>query len=267
MRKNLVPLFILAGLLIFSLGCSFSRLSINRVPVGDMQFDSKVIELEDAESVRVDVRMGAGELKIDNGADALMEADFTYNVDTWTPEVSYTVENQKGRLTIRQPQSSQVTLDGQFVYEWDLRFARDIPLEMRVECGAGDYNLDLARLMLTSLDVKVGAGNVQVDLTGNPDLDDVEIDLGAGRVEMDLDGQWEQDVSVDIQGGVGSISLNLPKDAGVRVQITKGIGNVNTSGLNRDGNTYTNDAYGESDVLIDINIQAGVGQVDLTVAP
>lgn len=267
MRNNKVPIFIFTGLLLFTLGCSFSGLSINRVEVGDLQFDSEVVELGDAEEVRVDVKMGAGELKVDNGSDSLMEADFTYNVESWTPEVSYSVEDKKGRLTIRQPQTSQITLDGQFKYEWDLRFARDIPLDMRIECGAGDYDLDLARLMLTSLDVKVGAGNVNVDLTENPDLEDVEVDIGAGSVDMDFDGLWEKDVNVDIQGGVGSISLRLPKDVGVRVHVSKGIGNVNTSGLGRDGDTYTNAAYGESDVVLDIYIQAGIGQIDLTVSP
>jgi hypothetical protein len=42
---------------------------------------------------------------------------------------------------------------------------------------------------------------------------------------------------------------------------------VDTSGLSRQGDTYTNAAYGESDVVLDINIQAGVGQIELNVSP
>jgi hypothetical protein len=35
--------------------------------------------------------------------------------------------------------------------------------------------------------------------------------------------------------------------------------------LNRDGNIYTNDAYGVSDVTLQIDVQAGVGQIFLGV--
>ncbi len=267
MHKQKAAYFIVVGLLLLTMGCSFSGLSINRVNVGKMQYDSQVVELGDAEEVRVNVKMGAGELNIDNRSESLMEADFTYNIESWTPEVTYTVEDKKGRLTIRQPQTNEISINGNFKYEWDLRFSRDVPLDMRIECGAGNHDLDLAELTITALDVKIGAGNVKIDLTENPDLEDVEFDIGAGSVDIDFDGGWEKDVYVDIQGGVGSISLRLPKGTGVRVNITKGIGSVNASGFTRQGNIYTNAAYGESDVSMEIDIQAGVGQIDLTVSP
>ena len=51
--------------------------------VGDLQRESRSIQPENAQSVRVDLRMGAGELNVTGGADALMEADFSYNVADW----------------------------------------------------------------------------------------------------------------------------------------------------------------------------------------
>lgn len=45
--------------------------------VGEMRHESRSIQPEDAESVRANLRMGAGELKVSGAADALMEGDFT----------------------------------------------------------------------------------------------------------------------------------------------------------------------------------------------
>jgi hypothetical protein len=47
------------------------------------------VDLKDARSVGADLRMGAGELNVTGGTDALMEADFAYNVADWKPDVSY----------------------------------------------------------------------------------------------------------------------------------------------------------------------------------
>jgi uncharacterized protein DUF2154 len=47
--------------------------------------ESQAVDLENAQSVRADLRMGAGELNLTGGAHALMEADITYNVADWKP--------------------------------------------------------------------------------------------------------------------------------------------------------------------------------------
>jgi len=45
-----------------------------------MQHESRTIQPESAQSVRANLMMGAGELQVVGAADALMEADFSYNV-------------------------------------------------------------------------------------------------------------------------------------------------------------------------------------------
>jgi hypothetical protein len=53
--------------------------------VGDLQRDSRSIQTEDAQSVRANLRMGAGELYVRGGADALMEADSPTTSQTGNP--------------------------------------------------------------------------------------------------------------------------------------------------------------------------------------
>jgi hypothetical protein len=59
--------------------------------VGKMQHDSKSVDPKNAQSARAELRMGAGELNLTGGADALMEGEFSYNVSDWKPKVSYDV--------------------------------------------------------------------------------------------------------------------------------------------------------------------------------
>jgi hypothetical protein len=47
------------------------------------------------------------------------------------------------------------------------------------------------------------------------------------------------------------------------VEVEGGIGSVDASFLNKNGNIYTNDAYGKTPVSLDIRIEAGIGSIDL----
>jgi len=256
---------IIALMAVVSLGCTFSSIGIKTASVGELQRSETTIELGDAEEVRVTVKMGAGELKVDNGAADLMEARFTYNIEEWEPTVTYDVNDGSGRLIVRQPNSDRIPVDTDLRYEWDLSFTDDVPLDMRIECGAGSQDLDLAGLMVTDLDIKLGAGQTEISLGDNPVLTHADIDIGAGDTEISLNGDWDHDAEIDIQGGVGKIALRLPKDVGVRVDVTRGIGDTDASGMYRDGGAWVNEAYGESDVTLEITIQAGIGQIDLDV--
>ncbi|MGC9523439.1 MAG: toast rack family protein [Anaerolineae bacterium] len=251
--------------LTLTLGCTLSSIGVETVRVGSLRTESTTLEAGDAERVRVDVRMGAGELRIDSGAEDLMDADFTYNVEAWQPEVSYEVTDGEGRLEVRQPNTERISISGNTRNEWALRFGGEIPFDMRIECGAGDHDIDLAGLQVTRFDMQVGAGDASIRLGDTPILEDVEFDLGAGDVDIDLSGTWEQDADVDIQGGVGAIHLRLPDDVGVRVDVTKGVGDTDVNGLTQEGGAWVNPAYGSSDVTLDIRLQAGVGRIELDV--
>jgi hypothetical protein len=259
-NRKTVILLVVGALLFLSLGCRVS-MSFDSVEVGELQYASKSVELGDAEEVRVDVRFSAGELRIEGGTEpgTLLDANFSYNVEDWEPLVEYDGE----RLVVRQPSSQEIPVGDQVRYEWDLLLNEEVPLDLRIDFGAGQANLDLSELAVTDFDLTMGAGDVEIDLEENQSLEDLELDMAAGDMTLDLRGAWEHDVDVTIQGGVGQMTLRLPEDQGVRVEVSKGLGNVDAGGFNRDGNTYTNDAYEDSETTLYIIIQAGMGQINL----
>jgi predicted membrane protein len=66
-----------------------------------------------------------------------------------------------------------------------------------------------------------------------------------------------------VEGGVGSAMIRLPRDVGVRVNASGGIGSVNADGFRRDGDSYENDAYGKTASSIDMTVHGGIGEIDL----
>ena len=210
--------------------------------VGALQTESQSVELGDARSVRVKMVLGAGDLVVTGGAKKLLEADFTYNVAKLKPEVEFT----DGTLVVQHPdvrgyRTPQDIKD--FRNEWDLRLNNDVPMNLSLEMGAGTSALQLSGLSLTGLDVT----------------------LGAGKCTVDLNGDWARDLDVIINTGAADITVRLPKDVGVRVEVDAGPTTIQAPGLTKDGNVYTNAAYGVSEVTLHVKMEAGIGRINLEV--
>jgi hypothetical protein len=211
--------------------------------VGEMQRDSQKVQPENAQTVRAHLKIGAGELNVSGGADALMEAEFAYNVADWKPDVSYDVSGDTGELSVEQGSGQDVRPGGDARNEWDVLFSDELPTDLRVQMGAGESSLDLDSLTLTGLDLQMGAGKTTVDLTGD----------------------YTSDFDASIQGGVGEATVMLPSEVGVRARAEGGLGNINAKGLKKEGDSYVNEAYGSSDVTLEIDVQGGIGQINLEV--
>jgi len=210
----------------------------------EVHTDSEIVELGGAESARVEINMGAGVLQIDSGAEDLLEAEFTYSQESWRPEVNYAVSGSEGVLSIEQPSVTSVVPGPSLRYEWDLRFNSEVPMEMGIEMGVGGGELELGDLNLRKLDLSVGVGGANIS----------------------LDGDWQADLDANISGGVGGLKISLPRDVGVRVEAKSGLGGVDARDFHKEGDVYTNDAYGRTDVTVDIRVEVGVGGVELNLA-
>lgn len=264
MRKKRVVLIRVLFLMALSLVAT-ACIGLGGVRVGDLQTRSQTVELGDADSVDVEIQMSAGELDVSGGAGELLEASFTYNVEEMDPQATYS----GGTLVVKDTDvdegiASLFDLD-EFRNEWDLKLNEDVPMAMEVNLGAGPTKLTLGALNLSSLDINAGAGNVDLNLNGSQSLSRLDFEAGAGEVTIDLTGDWQNDLDARIAGGLGNINVRVPGDVGVSIEVETGVGSIDVSGLTRDGDTYINDAYGTSDVTLRIDINGGVGQINLDV--
>jgi N-terminal domain of toast_rack, DUF2154/Domain of unknown function (DUF5668)/Cell wall-active antibiotics response 4TMS YvqF len=205
---------------------------------------TKVIEPGGAKTAHAVLKMGAGQLNVGAGSNNLMDGEFSYSDSFEEPHIEYSVMGgSTGELEVTQ--DSHGVHFGPSHNEWDLHFGNNIPLELRIEMGAGQGNLHLRELPLKRLDLHMGAGQVDVDLTGDR----------------------KTDMDVDIQGGVGQANIRLPRNVGVIAHASGGIGSIQTHGLKQEDGAYTNAAYGKSPVTIRLKVQGGIGEIDLMEEP
>ena len=209
-----------------------------------MQHQTRTVDSQGAKFIRASIDMGAGDLTLTGGSGHFLEADFDYRANAGAPRVDYNVSGTTGQLEVSQEDSDthiRMTSDN----HWNLHFAGNVPLELKINMGAGRGTLHLRDVAVTRLDLNMGAGQVDVDLTGDR----------------------KTDLMADIEGGVGEANIRLPKNIGVIVSASGGIGTVDARGLRHDGDEYTNDAYGKSPVTIHLKVQGGVGRINLVQEP
>jgi hypothetical protein len=232
---------------------------------GDLIEETHIMGLEGARRVSAEIEMGLGKLAIGGGSEDMLDAEFVYNVEDWKPVIRYSVADGLGELVIKQHDSKTKSFGRGVKCEWDLRFGDKVPLDLIMEVGAGECRMDLEDLPVSGLDLTFGAGDVELIIGGSRTLSDLDLEAGAGDIMLDLTGDWDVDMDARIKAGVGRVRVRLPEDTGVRVKTQKGIGKVSMSGLRRKGSYYVNEAYGDSDATLYIEVETGIGAIELRV--
>lgn len=213
---------------------------IDTVRTGPMQNEPWSVERDGSGFLRVNLTMKAGELRLEGGTSKFLDGNFSYNVDAWKPVMRYTTAAGHGDITIEQPGSSHAHI-GNSKYRWDLRLADDVPLDLAVRFGAGEGQLNIGRLALRTVNVEMGVGHLDMDLRGSP----------------------KRDYDVRIRGGVGEVTIRLPRDVGVEAKAVGGIGAIDTSGLRREAGRWVNAAYDNAKAAIHLDIRGGIGAIHL----
>ncbi|HLH07747.1 MAG TPA: toast rack family protein [Terriglobales bacterium] len=226
-------------LLIFFGGLSIGGIGHNRRQQHQW---AQTVDLQGAKLVHVSLDMPAGNLQLDSNGSKLLEADFNYQSPMPRPDITYNVTGTDGELRVSQQEHQPHIQIGPTRNTWDLHFAHDVPMEMRVNMGAGRNDLKLGGLDLTRLDVNMGAGLLIADFSG---------------------GTWKQDLEANIHGGAGNATVRLPANVGVEVRAKGGLGSVQAFGLTKEGDEYVNTQFGKSPVTLHINVEGGVGLIRL----
>jgi hypothetical protein len=74
-----------------------------------------------------------------------------------------------------------------------------------------------------------------------------------------------QDFDASIEGGVGEATVLLPSEIEVKAKAEGGIGAINAKGLKKVDGSYGNEACGESDTNLSVDVKGGVGAINLKV--
>ena len=263
-----------------SIACGFSVDLPRRAETGPDVEESITVADPESDETHLSLNFGAGELKLSAGAEGLVEGTARYNVEQLKPEI---VKNG-GNIEIKQGD-----LDGAFPYDnmknrWDLQLG-DTPMDLLIEAGAYEGNMELGGLALNNLTVKDGAAQVnlsfsepnlvemsrmaystgasEVTLTGlaNANFDTFEFDSGAGSYTLDFSGELQRDAAVNVDSGLSELIIVVPEGVNATVSIEGGLADINArNGWSQSGNTYSHEGSGPT---LTITVNMGAGSVTL----
>lgn len=87
-----------------------------------------------------------------------------------------------------------------------------------------DLFVTLSELNPIKLEVKSGASDVAIDAS-KMRMESLKLDSGASKVDVRL-GDKVEDVSLDLDMGMSSMTLKVPEESGVRIELESGLSNI-----------------------------------------
>ena len=237
-------------------------------PDDELQHNETNIRKGDAKLVYADITLPAGVLKISSGTEEinLFEGKFTYDKSIWEPVISYEEADETGNLRVTS-ERDHVSIDDKADYVWNIKLNEDVNFDLSLNFGAGKGDLDLSQMNLRDLDISLGAGEYYLDLAGSS-LSSFDFNAGAGEAVIDLGGECNNSLNADLNCGFGKITIKLPSKVGVRVEVRGLLGDIDYNDLIKiNRNRYQNEHFGKSSTNLNIDINGGIGEVNLVTVP
>lgn len=227
----------------------------------DMQ--NQTISIGEASFVKARISFPAGKIKVNSGNSELMVGNFKYTKNEWKPEISYTEEGENGNLIIEPKNSiNNVSFNDNDTCKWYIDLSPEKEYDMEVMIGAGKGDIDLENFLLKNFKFEMGAGQVNLNLK-NTSVPKLEIAVGAGKAIVDLTGDWKNDLTAKMAGGVGEIEVHLPKEVGVIAEVNGLLGGVDADDFTKKGRKYINSSYGKTEYTLNLQIDGAIGKVKL----
>jgi hypothetical protein len=242
-------------------------------------------------SLLVDVTYAVGELKLAPAAPGdLYRMELRYDEDKFTPVREYDPDAGILRLGLRtlHGHTSIGRVHSEETPSLDIALTPEVPLQLRVDVGAAEADVEFGGLELRRLAYRTGASESHVHFSRpNPvECDELAIQVGAadftatdlgnsncrtmsfhggvGDVALDFSGQWRTPADATIRIGFGSLKLRLPRDLGVAITVSRFLASFDHDGFTRRGGVYYSDNYASARVRLNLNVEAAVGGIDVT---
>jgi LiaI-LiaF-like transmembrane region len=151
------------------------------------------------------------------------------------------IDSNGTSLTVRSPENGFNFGDGR--QRWEIALGSEPTYDLKVNPNAADTTLNLAGGQFDAIDLSPNAGAVVLDLAGAR-VGDLSVSLNAGSLKVTFDGGT--DARGQIGANAGSIEMCTSSDTAIQLTVDANITfshNLDGSGLNRSGDTWTSDGY------------------------
>ena len=121
---------------------------------------------------------------------------------------------------------------------WDLGLSPQVPIDLKVDVGAGEANLDLTDLTLSNL----------------------QVNMGVGETTLTLPAQGQFQAVVD--GAIGQTTLVIPQSLAVRITLDTGLaGSQLPAGYQKQNNIYTSPNFESAANQVEIKVDQAIGNL------
>jgi len=241
---------------------------------------------ESASQLRATVEFGAGELSLGPGkAGMLYSAEMRYDQERAAPQHRFDPQGPQLDLRLRPIGNAgvRVTNREQLAQRAVVTFAPGIPLDLDVTLGAGEGQIELGGLKVKraairsvatrtvirvdrpnamaceTLDLDGGAAEVYTEKLGNLRCAEIRFDGGMGQTRLDLTGRWTSTLRLSAKQALGTLTLVLPKDAGVRIVLDRTLSSFEPTGFTKDGNAWVSAGFASAPRTVLVDVTSAVG--------
>lgn len=246
-------------------------------------------QLRDTQPQRVRVQYGAGRVDVRGTSDPLLYAmHLRYDENRSTPlhkhdadqrSTSLGLESlgngihnastsgESGELRLTLPRTVSLDLDLEFGGTQSVLDMGDMSLRsLRLECGATDAMLLFSRpnrVRMRELEVNVGAADFTARQLANANADQIRVRGGVGSVDLDFSGTWSHDLAVTTRLMMGKLTLRLPPDVGVRIEVQRIAAGFDHVGLEKRDDAWYSPNYDSATYKLKVRAETFFGQVDV----
>lgn len=209
--------------------------------------------LADVERAEVELRLGVGELHLSSlpaSSPFLIAGDFAAGSGREAPawEVGRIQNGEHAEIRIVSGSGTSDFGSEDPAERWGLQLSPEIPIEMEVQAGASQVELDLTWLRVPELQVELGAAQLHLRLPAH------------GRTEA------------TVEAGAADITIDIPADTPARIRTRGGLAQiaVDTQAFPQvdSSDVYRSPGYDASlDNRIDLEIKTGLAKVEVRAVP
>jgi hypothetical protein len=254
------------------------------------KIETKRIEFSGEKHLTVKMDIGAGiiDLGRNNNGD-ILNAEVEYDPKDYKVSLDYRRSGDEGKLYLAsESKHKDLDLDTEDNY-WNLEFGDKIPISFEIDVGACEANFDFTGLLMDNLDMDLGASSVDVEFRkpnteriseiridvgaskltinglGNANFNKLLFDGGVGDFTLDFTGDFNHRGEVEIDVGMGSLTIFVPKDAGVQIRSESSF--LSSVSIDEDefeeikDDLYENDNFGKTNKELIFDIEVGLGSV------
>ncbi len=205
---------------------------------------SNTAELEDnINRLKANISFGAGKLELNQVKDRklLYQMDLKYTGAIPGVDYHYKEEIREGQLVVEKDKEFDWANITGLADNWLLAFSKQIPLNLQINAGAGQLDLNLEELKVDQLSVNSGAS---------------DLDIGLGNYNS----------YIYLNSGATRVDFYLPREVGVSIRINGVISKNNfiKSGLVEiSEDHYRSNNFTEAANKVRIEIKASASKIEL----